>query len=339
MGRVIPGEPVAAGAAAGQPATAAVTARILAAVEKWRAAKAVDGVRLGVILADGSVAEVISGKGAAGETLAADDAVPITSLTKSMTASIILQLVAEGKIGLDDPLPDLTARPGLPWVGKVTIKQLLNHTAGVKPYDKTAGYEAVKGGALTPVTALDLVAKDPTPLEWTPGTGNGYSNSGYLTLGLLAEQLTGQKYADLLKTRVFDKAGMTASRLDETPSAGWTGFSAGGVVAPISDLLKWGDALYREQTILAKEQMAAMTDVTNDFSVGLGAFPACPCGLDAGVRVYTSIGHNGGQTTVEYSPADHLVISGWLSESMWLGTPNQEDVYALLASVRVAAAG
>jgi CubicO group peptidase (beta-lactamase class C family)/peptidoglycan/LPS O-acetylase OafA/YrhL len=339
MGRVLPGEPIAAGAATGQPASAEVTARIEAAVLKWRTAKSVDGVRLGVLLADGSVAQVVSGKGAAGETLAAADPVPITSLTKSMTAAIILQLVAEGKIGLDDPLPDLTARPGLPWVGKVTIRQLLNHTAGVKPYDKTSGYEAVKTGPLTPITALDLVAKDPTPLEWTPGTGNGYSNSGYLTLGLLAEQLSGSTYAELLKTRVFDKAGMTASTLDEVPSAGWIGFSAGGVLAPIADLLDWGNALYRAQTILPKEQLAAMTDITNDFSAGLGAFPACPCGLEDGVRVYTSIGHNGGQTSVEFSPADHLVIAVWLSESMWVGTPNQEDMYALQAAVRVAVAG
>jgi CubicO group peptidase (beta-lactamase class C family) len=339
MGRVIAGEPVAAGAAAGQPVSAAVTARITTAVQKWRADKSVDGVRLAVMLPDGSVAQIADGKDETGATMAATDAVPVTSLTKSMTAAIILQLVAEGKIGLDDKLPDLTARPGLPWVGKVTVRQLLNHTAGVKPYDKTAGYEAVKTGPLTPVTALDLVAKDPTPLEWTPGQGNGYSNSGYLTLGLLAEQLTGKTYADLLQTRIFDKAGMASSRLDETPSAGWIGFSAGGVVAPVSDLVAYGNALYREQKIVPKEQLAEMVNVTNDYSVGLGAFPACPCGVQDGQRVYISIGHNGGQATVEYSPADHMVISGWLSESMWIGTPNQEDVYALLAAVRKAVAG
>ncbi|MDQ1289411.1 MAG: serine hydrolase [Actinomycetota bacterium] len=335
-GRVVPGQPVAAGPAEGKPAEAQMTARILAAADAWRAAKSVDGVLLAAILPDGSVATAVSGTGTGGKQLAVTDRLQITSVTKSMTAAIVLQLVGEKRLALDDPLPNLTKRPKLPWTGKVTIRQLLNHTAGVKPYDKTAGYAAARGGPLTPVTALDLVAADPAPLEWTPGSQAGYSNSGYLTLGLLVEQITGKPYAELLATRVFTTAGMTSSTLDETPSAGWSGFSAGGVTSTVSDLLAWGNTLFRRQTVLPVEQLGEMTDVTNPFSAGLGAFPACPCAEVDGVRVYTSIGHNGGQTTVAFSPGDGMVIAGWLTESMWSGTPTQEDVYALLASVRTA---
>ncbi|HYN73423.1 MAG TPA: serine hydrolase [Nakamurella sp.] len=327
----------ATAAASGAPVSgaaadpAAIKDKLQAAVDSWRTTKKVDGVQLGVMLADGTDITLTSGKKSDGSALDVAASYPITSVTKSMTAAITLELVKQGKIGLDDPLPAITKVPDLPYVGKVTIRQLLNHTAGVKPYDTTAGYQAVKSGPLTPETALKLVVSE--PLEWTPGSQVGYSNSGYLTLGLLDEQLSGKSYADLVQSQIFGPAGMTNSTLDDTPTAGWAGFSAGGVVSTLTDQLAWGDALYRKGKILDKDSLAQMLNIDNQFNTGLGAFPTCPCSLDNGVKVFSSIGHNGGQTTVQYAPKQDVVIAANLTESMWTDDLSQADVAELLTSV------
>ncbi|GGM00611.1 serine hydrolase [Nakamurella endophytica] len=321
--------PVAGGAAS------AATAKVQAAVDSWRSARGVAGVQLGVRFADGSQLVLVSGKATDGSALDPSGTFPVTSITKTMTSAITLQLVHEGRIGLDDPLPAIGEVPGLPYVGKVTVRQLLNHTAGVQPYDTTPGYAAVKGSALTPQTALQLVLHQ--PLQWTPGSQVGYSNSGYLTLGLLDEQLSGTGYAELLQQRVFGPAGMTDSHLDVTPTAGWAGFSAGGVVSTVPDLLRWGDALYRRGTVLDKESLGRMLDIGNRFNTGLGAFPVCPCSTRNGVKVYSSIGHNGGQATLQYAPQQNLVIAENLTESMWTDHLTQAHVAELLSAVEKAA--
>jgi CubicO group peptidase (beta-lactamase class C family)/peptidoglycan/LPS O-acetylase OafA/YrhL len=321
-----------AAAPAGGTDTSSLKAKVIAATDAWRAQKKVDGVQVGLSLTDGSTVFAVSGAKSDGTPLTAEGSYPVTSVTKSMTAAIILQLVAEGKISLDDKLPKLTAVPNLPYTGKVTIRQILDHTAGIKPYDTSKAYAAAKSGPLTAQTALALIVDE--PLEWTPGTQVGYSNSGYLTLGLLAEQLSGKSYKELLTERVFKPAGMTESTLNETPTAGWAGFSAGGVVSTLKDTMAWTDALYRKKTILKPEWLDEMLNVDNKFSTGLGAFPTCPCSRKDGKPVYSSIGHNGGQATIQYAPAENLVMSLNLTESLWTAELNKSDVADLLLKLR-----
>jgi hypothetical protein len=82
-----------------------------------------------------------------------------------------------------------------------------------------------------------------------------------------------------------------------------------------------------------------MLNVDNQFSTGLGAFPTCPCSLVNGVKVYSSIGHNGGQATVQYAPAQHIIVALNISESMWTADLSQADVAELLTSMEQAVAG
>jgi hypothetical protein len=72
---------------------------------------------------------------------------------------------------------------------------------------------------------------------------------------------------------------------------------------------------------------------------GLGAFPVCPCepAGDGTLRV-TSVRHNGGTVSVQYSAPDGAVIDTGFGESFWTGEINQAEVYALLAEVRAAVA-
>lgn len=328
--------PTSAGTSTPAVDPAAVTAALQAVTDSWRTTKLVDGVELGVMLADGTTVTITSGTETGGAALDVTKDFPITSITKSMTAAIILQLVAAGKIGLEDPLPEIAAVPGLSYAGTVTIRQILNHTAGILPYDRSPAYATARTGPLTAETALALI--EDQPLEWEPGTEVGYSNSGYLTLGLLAEQLTGEEYADLLQQRVFDVAGMTHSLLDTTPTAGWAGFSAGGVRSTIGDLLAYGDALYRGDAILAADSRALMLDVENQFNTGLGAFPYCPCSTANGRKVYSSIGHNGGSATLQWAPEQNIVVAVGLTESLFTDQLTQADVAQLLTAVEAAVA-
>ncbi len=315
---------------------AALTPALQSTVDYWRLSHRVAGVELGVRLPDGSSVTVTSGTDVDGAPLDLQADFPITSITKSMTAAAILQLAEIGALQLDDPLPEIEAVPGLPYVGRVTVRQLLNHTAGVLPYTESAGFEAVRDAALTPVTALELIRGE--PLQWEPGSQAGYSNSGYLTLGLLAEQLTGAPYADVLRAQVFARAGMTATDLDETPTAGWVGFSAGGVRSTVDDLLAYGDALFRRGEILGADALTQMLDFDNDLNIGLGAYAYCPCGHDAGTDTYSSFGHYGGQTALQYAPAQDVVIALNLTQSLWTDELGQADVADLLLAVERLAA-
>ena len=313
------------------------SAALQTVLDTWRTDLDVAGVVVGVSKPDGTTEFASSGAGEDGAAMTPEQVVPVTSVTKTFTSALILQLVEEGKIALDDPLPVLDVAPDFPFAGKVTIRQLLMHTSGIISYNDTAAYAALGDEEITPVKALELSGGE--PLQWVPGTSNGYSSTGFITLGLLAEQLGGAPYEELLKERLFAPAGLDSTRLDTTPRAGWLGYSAGGIQSSVADVLAWGAALYRDGGVLSADSLTEMTDINNDFSAGLGSFPVCPCSIQEGVKVYTSIGHHGGQVSVQFSPADDLVIVVSLSESMWTAALNQSDVAKLMAQIRTALAG
>src|SRR5690606_26936312 len=109
------------------------------------------------------------------------------SVTKPFVATAVLQLVSEGRLGLDDTVDRLL--PGiLPYGDRITVRRLLNHTAGV-PHEWPAIQSAVHGSRRgrvrhwTPRQVIDLVAD--RPLDFPPGAAWSYSNTGYLLLGLM----------------------------------------------------------------------------------------------------------------------------------------------------------
>ncbi len=106
------------------------------------------------------------------------------------------------------------------------------------------------------------------------------------------------------------------------------------------DLADWGARLYRDGGVISPPSLTEMTTVDETLVAGLGAFPVCPCepAGDGTLRV-TSIGHNGGTVSMQYSASDGAVIVAGFSESFWTGEIDQADVYELLAQVRSAVAG
>jgi CubicO group peptidase (beta-lactamase class C family) len=111
------------------------------------------------------------------------------SITKQFTATLILQLVEQGKIKLDgkltDYLPDYRKDTG----DKVTIHNLLSHTSGIPSYTSLPGF--FQNVSRNPFTVDDFIKKYASgELEFEPGTKFVYDNSGYFLLGAIVEKVT-----------------------------------------------------------------------------------------------------------------------------------------------------
>jgi D-alanyl-D-alanine carboxypeptidase len=131
----------------------------------------------------------------------------VGSITKTFVATALLQLVAERRLGLDDPigrwLPDLV--PGD--VGqRVTVRMLLNHTSGIGNYTDAllTSYEALdemQGTTVTPQQMLAIGLQLPPTNE--PGARHSYSNTNYIAAGLIMQRITGRDPADEVTRRII----------------------------------------------------------------------------------------------------------------------------------------
>lgn len=128
------------------------------------------------------------------------------SIGKQFTATAIMLLVEDGKLTLDDRLRQHL--PGAPaaW-GAITLRQLLSHTAGLGDYPP--GFDLRRDR--TEAQLLEVVYQ--SKLLFPPGTKWQYSNLGYILLGAVIRQASGQFYGDFLRQRVFAPAGMPTARV------------------------------------------------------------------------------------------------------------------------------
>ena len=218
------------------------------------------------------------------------------SVGKQFTATAVMMLVEEGKIGLDDPLTKFFPDAPKTW-DDVTIRQLLSHTAGFTDYPKD--FDMRKDW--TEDEMLRLV--ESIPLAYPPGTQWAYSNLGYLTLGIVIHKVTGRFYGDFLQDRIFGPLGMKTTRIiseaDIVPnrSAGyrlvegklknqeWVAPAVnttadGSLYFSILDLAKWDAALYGE-TLLKRSSLQQMWTIAplldgkpNSGNYGFGWFVA-----------------------------------------------------------------
>jgi CubicO group peptidase (beta-lactamase class C family) len=141
-----------------------------------------------------------------------DTAFHIASIGKQMTAVCVLMLVEEGKVRLDAPASKyLKEMRG--WAGTVTVRDLLQHTAGIPD-----AYPAMEeeGKVLTGADELRLLARGKR-LEFEPGSQFQYSDSGYDILGVLIERVSRQSYPRFLEERVLRPAGMDSSLVYDKP--------------------------------------------------------------------------------------------------------------------------
>ena len=185
----------------------------------------------------------------------------IASMTKSFTASALLQLRDDGALRLDDPLAEYVpaaaqlrgpTRDSPP----ITIRHLLTMSAGL-PTDDPWG-DRQQG---LPAQDFGELVRGGLSFAWAPGTAFEYSNLGYALLGLVIESCTGSSYRDVVTERLLDPLGMTSTGFDESavpPSRRATGHRRdgggwrpvpndpygafapmGGLFSTVTDLARW----------------------------------------------------------------------------------------------------
>lgn len=128
------------------------------------------------------------------------------SIGKTFTATVILQLMEEGKLSLDDKLEQRFDHCPDAWKN-ITIKQLLNHVTGLPDYAVVPGLGLIEHWTYD--QWLERMGK--LPFDFPTGTQWAYSNTNYLILGKVAEKVGGKPILDLVRERILDKLGMKHS--------------------------------------------------------------------------------------------------------------------------------
>ena len=147
------------------------------------------------------------------QPVATNDHVRVGSVTKTMTATIILQLVQEGLLALDDPVSKYVV--GVPDGDNITIAQLLDMRSGLYNYtDDPAWVRATElepQRVWRPQELLDIAFAHPA--DFAPGSNWRYTNTNYILLGMIMEELTGQTASALFEQRLFAPLGMDDTAL------------------------------------------------------------------------------------------------------------------------------
>lgn len=206
----------------------------------------------------------------------------LASLNKMFTAIAVLQLAEAGKLSLDDSIGvHLKNYPNPAVADAVSVRQLLNHTSGLGDIFGEK-FEAHVQTLKTLDDYVQLFSAD--PLASAAGTEDGYSNYGYILLGLIIEAVSGQSYYDYVEQHIYRLAGLdaTGSEPESSPVAGravayskvdgqwrqetktlpWRGTSAGGGYSTVADLLKFSEAL-RTGKLLSEQWLQAATTAQN----------------------------------------------------------------------------
>lgn len=251
------------------------------------------------------------------------------SITKQFTAVAILQLVEQGKLGLQDELTKFL--PDYPTQGhEITIHHLLTHTSGIKSY--TDLREKFLKHMRNDFTHEELIAMfSSEPFNFAPGEKFAYCNSGYYLLGVIIEKISGKTYEDYLKEHVFKPASLTETYyLSERPivkhraqgyghdkgklvNDEWLSmdnpFAAGSLGSTVADMLKWQRALNADKLISHESHENMMTPATlnngEKTKYGYGLFIAEFGGTK---KIEHGGGINGFQTELAYYPEHDVTI-------------------------------
>jgi CubicO group peptidase (beta-lactamase class C family) len=207
----------------------------------------------------------------------ADTQFAIASGTKGLTALTVASLVEEGRIELSTSARSVLGAD-LPLVGdEVTIEHLLSHRSGIGDYlDEAGDHDLADYPMPVPVHELAsteeyVAALDGRPMTSAPGERFAYNNSGYVVLALIAERVGGSPFADLVRRRVCEPAGMRDTaflRSDELPGRAALGYlmvdgawrtnvfhlpvrgsGDGGIYSTAADLSSFWNALFAGQIV------------------------------------------------------------------------------------------
>lgn len=230
----------------------------------------------GVSIAIGSPDDVVYARGFGDRDVANRDAVaaktvfPIASISKQVTAAMMMTLVEQGSVSLDDQI--IRYFPRLQgWAG-VSVEHLLGQTSGIPGYTEFESFDELRYSPALPQNVVDTVAG--LPLGFAPGAEWQYSNTNYVLLAMLIEMVAGEPYADFLSRTIVEPLELAdTGSLDCLSAAGevaegyttyalgaielarpwdpvWA-FGAGGLYSTVFDLLRWNLALRNERVVNA----------------------------------------------------------------------------------------
>ena len=296
-----------------------------------------DGPGAAVIVVKGDKVVFRSASGMAdlelGVSLSPENVFRLASITKQFTAAAILLLEEQNKLSVTDSINKYL--PNFPTQGHtIKIENLLSHTSGIFNYTDIPGYmnsEKIRKDVTTE-ELIEVFAN--LPMDFAPGEQFHYSNSAYVLLGAIIENVSGQTYADYIQTAIFDKLGMKHSyyggaQIILNRANGYQGevgdfsnaaflsmtqpHAAGSLLSTVDDMAIWTKALFSGE-LLSKKSLKKMT---TDFKLNNGEHAGYGFGFGVTERFgEREISHNGG-------------IHGFSTSGIWL--PKQ-NIYALVLS-------
>ncbi|MFD1000264.1 serine hydrolase domain-containing protein [Ohtaekwangia kribbensis] len=223
--------------------------------------------------------------------LTPDNVFQLGSMTKQFTAIAVLMLEEQGKLKVNDPvfkyIPDYPSR-------EITLHQLLTHTSGIKDFTKMKSLSSISQQEMTPKMMVDFFKNEPA--DFVAGTKFEYNNSGYVLLGYIIELVSGDTYENFIKKSIFEKIGMTQSYyasdrkvinrraygyhkkeygyVNKTIISFSVPFSSGSLMSTAGDMLKWQNALNKNQLLGIKGTKKAFSKYKlsngEEFSYGYG---------------------------------------------------------------------
>ncbi|MBP3957019.1 beta-lactamase family protein [Gemmata sp. G18] len=232
----------------------------------------------------------------------------VGSITKQFTCACVLLLAEQGKLSIDDPVSKYY--PNLTRAKDITLRDLMNHTAGYPDYYPL---DFVDRRMLKPIST-DALLKEYAggKLDFEPGARFSYSNTGYILLGGVVEKVSGASFGTFVETRLLKPLKMEHARFGSSAglsaATGYTAFAlgapepaepeaggwidaAGGLWASASDLLQWDLALTTGK-VLKPESYKVMTAPR---TLTTGKVSNYACGLQiATVDGNTVLEHTGG---------------------------------------------
>src|SRR5213082_194795 len=206
------------------------------------------------------------------------------SMGKQFTATAVMMLVEEAKVGLDDPIKKYFPDAPETW-NDIKVHNLLSHTSGLSEYETGARTKA--GGPF--YMRLDFTEDElykritEMPMDFKTGEDWAYRNTNYVLLGILIHKVTGKFYGDFLQERIFKPLGMSRTRIiseediipkraagyrlvkgqlknQEWVSPSLNSTADGALYFTVEDLQKWDAALYTEK-LLKKASLDRMWTV------------------------------------------------------------------------------
>ena len=335
----LPTPPTSPTAAQGVALDAKTAAALQATLQSLRDRGNFPGISAAVVFPDGAMWTGQAGVGVLSTKaeLTPDTLFSVGSITKTFTGALALRLAERGTISLDDRLSKWV--PTYPNAANITLRELLNHTSGIRDFFETATFKYIDADHNATWTPEQVLARIGKPY-FAPGKGYHYSSTNYVLLGLVLERATGKQLAELVRTEFLDPLGLSHTFLQsEEPITGTLAHgylgpptspkdvsvgqamlpyvsvatasgASGALVSTPSDIAKWATALYGGE-LLDHASMAAMLDVSTsapyhpEIQYGL-AVERLPVGGRLG---WGHRGHlDGFWSTMVYLPASHLTF-------------------------------